>query len=93
MKKVLLTLTGIIIVYSLSAQASGKVRDIDGNEYSTIIVGKQEWMVENLKTTRLNDGRKIPGKRRGGYTSSTPPARGRYLPLWTTLAVVADPGT
>ena len=59
MKKVLLTLTGIIIVYSLSAQASGKVRDIDGNEYSTIIVGKQEWMVENLKTSKLNNGSRI----------------------------------
>ena len=32
------------------------VTDIDGNHYNTIIIRDQEWMKENLKTTRLNDG-------------------------------------
>ena len=28
------------------------IKDIDGNEYTTIVVRNQEWTVENLKTTK-----------------------------------------
>jgi uncharacterized protein (TIGR02145 family) len=36
------------------------VTDFDGNIYHTIMIGTQKWLVENLKTTRYNDGMPIP---------------------------------
>jgi uncharacterized protein (TIGR02145 family) len=38
----------------------GSVTDIDNNVYSTITIGSQVWMVENLKTTKYKNGTSIP---------------------------------
>jgi uncharacterized protein (TIGR02145 family) len=43
------------------------VTDIDGNEYRIHTIGEQTWMIDNLKTTRFNNGDPIPLREQNQY--------------------------
>ena len=57
----------------------GTVTDIDGNVYQTVIIGNQEWMAENLRVSRYNNGNAIPtGLSDGEWGSTTSGAYAIY---------------
>lgn len=48
------------LFYVITASRGSIVTDFDGNQYHTIIIGDQEWMMENLKVTHYRNGDPIP---------------------------------
>jgi uncharacterized protein (TIGR02145 family) len=53
-------IAGLTVIFILNQSGSGGVdntiRDIDGNIYTSITIGTQVWMVENLMVTKYRNG-------------------------------------
>ena len=64
MKKILLGFIAIGLLTFVGCGTSktegAGVTDIDGNTYQSVIIGTQEWMSENLRTSKYSDGADIP---------------------------------
>lgn len=50
----------LMLISSCKKNEDSILADVDGNIYTSVTIGTQVWMVENLKTTKYNDGTVIP---------------------------------
>lgn len=60
MKNLILLLTFFAVLIGFTAYSSAQVSDIDGNSYSTVTIGKQIWLSQNLNVEKYRNGDPIP---------------------------------
>ena len=94
-------LSTIFVVDEKSCPGSELVTDIDGNIYSTVQIGQQCWMRENLRTTKDVNGTPIPASDAMSYvipyyydysSSGIPLEERGYLYNWLAALVACPAG-
>jgi uncharacterized protein (TIGR02145 family) len=61
----LIIISALFLILATSCKKSNEndpsvIKDGDGNTYTSVTIGTQVWLVENLKTTKFNNGADIP---------------------------------
>ena len=49
----------LVLLSFMDYTSFAQVQDIEGNTYKTVVIGNQEWMAENLRTTKFSNGDSI----------------------------------
>ncbi len=49
----------VIAIVTTTISAFAQVKDIDNNEYQTVVLNKNIWMAENLNVSRFRNGDSI----------------------------------
>ena len=81
MKRILITFLVLLLLFPLITCTRENERhniilnathDVDGNNYNAVRLGKQVWMMTNLRTRHFQDGSEIPLGTQGDYSEVNP---------------------
>ena len=86
---VMLMTTGFL--YAQDIRNCGTAKDIDGNEYQTVMMGEECWMRENLRTLHYADGRDITPTPEAPNNDPQNIARYGRLYTWYSVLDKAEP--